>query len=244
MTVNDWYPLVRATVTHPGMPQFGGVLDLFADVDPALPVVPGQEIGLGLSLTPAGGAYRTYGYLLDDLLGDIATMSRHPGMSHLENGRFATYASGADPRVVNCLVRVNDEAPEGAVLLPRVSVGLMLSQGDKLVSSAILSDRAFLVRRQVVPGQSMALRQGGRAVLPAGHSPVPGLRLVGVGIARHGVLTCGADGSVVYEADPPYLGYDSFELCYEDARGHRTWSEVAIQIGEFGSSPGSVSPYG
>ncbi|MFI6648849.1 hypothetical protein ACIBI8_14680 [Streptomyces sp. NPDC050529] len=241
--MNDWYPLVRATVAHPGVPQFGGVLELFADVDPALPVVPGQEIGLGLSLTPAGGAYRTYGYLLDDLLGDIATMPRHPGMSHLENGRFATYVSGVEPRVLNCLVRVNDDAPEGAVLLPRVSIGLMLSQGDKLVSSAILSDNGFRVRRHTVPGQSMVLRQGGRAVLPAGHTPVAGLRLVGVGLARHGVLTCGADGSVVYEAEPSHVGHDSFELCYEDVRGYRTWSEVAIQIGEFGSSPGPVPTY-
>ncbi|MCX5310040.1 hypothetical protein [Streptomyces sp. NBC_00154] len=242
--MKDWYPLVRATVTHPRMPQVGGTLELFADVDPALPVTPGQELGLGLSLTPIGGAYRTYGYLLDDLLGDIAKMSRHPGMSHLDNGRFATYASGTEARVVNCLVRVNDDAPEGAVLLPRVSIGLMLGQGDKLVSSATLSDTGFRVRRQLLAGQNMVLRQGGRAVLPAGQTPVAGLRFVGVGIARHGVLTCGADGSVVYEADPTHVGYDSFELCYEDSRGHRTWSEVTVHTGDFGSSPGAVYTYG
>ncbi|ROQ70444.1 hypothetical protein EDD93_4967 [Streptomyces sp. 840.1] len=231
--MTDWYPLVRAGVTHPLVPQVGGTLDLFAAVDPAAPVVPGQEIELGLSLTPVGGAYRTYGYLLDDLLGDVATMPRHPGLSHLANGRFATYASGVEPRVVSCFVRVNDEAPEGAVLLPRVTIGLMLDQGDKLVSSAIVSDAGFRVRRQPVAAQSMVMRQGGRAVLPAGHSPAEGTRFVGVGIAGHGVLTCRPDGSVVYEADPGYWGYDRFELCYEDARGQRTWSEVMVSIGDF-----------
>ncbi|MFB6777925.1 MULTISPECIES: hypothetical protein [unclassified Streptomyces] len=228
-------------MTHPQMPQVGGTLELFADIDPALPVTPGQEFGLALSVTPVGGAYRTYGYLLDDMLGDHAKMVRHQGMSHLTNGRYATYASGTDPRTVNCLVRIHDDAIEGAVLLPRVIIGLMTAQGDKLIPSTAVSDLGFRVRRHVLRGQSMVLRQGGRAMLPAGHSPVAGLRFIGVGIAGHGLLTCGADGSVTYEADPEHLGYDRFELCYEDDRGHRVWSEVTVHIGGFGASPGAIA---
>ncbi|MFE7709156.1 hypothetical protein ACFU6I_25910 [Streptomyces sp. NPDC057486] len=223
------------------MPQVGGTLELFADIDPALPVTPGQEFGLALSVMPVGGAYRTYGYLLDDMLGDHAKMVRHQGMSHLTNGRYATYASGTDPRTVNCLVRIHDDAVEGAVLLPRVIIGLMTTQGDKLIPSTAVSDRGFRVRRHMLRGQSMVLRQGGRAVLPAGHSPAAGLRFMGVGIAGHGLLTCGADGSVTYDADPGHLGYDRFELCYEDDRGHRVWSEVTVHIGDFGASPGAIA---
>lgn len=239
--MNHSYPLVRAWVTNPGMPHIGGTLELFADVDPALPVRPGQELGLTLSVTPVGGAYRTYGYLLDDFLGDHATMVRHQGMSLLPNGRYATYASGTEPRTVNCLVRVNDEAVEGAVLLPRVIIGLMTGQGDRLIPSAAISDTGFRVRRQWLPGHHMVLRQGGRAMLPAAHSPAAGLRFVGVGIADHGRLTCEAGGSVTYEADPEHVGYDRFELCYEDDRGHRVWSEVTVHIGDFGASPGALA---
>ncbi|MGW1026516.1 hypothetical protein ACWD4J_22945 [Streptomyces sp. NPDC002577] len=242
--MSDWHPIARAWVTHPQAPQVGGTLDLFADADPALPVAPGQEIAFTLAVTPTGGSYRTYGYLLDDFLGGAATMVRHQGMSHLTNGRYATYASDAEPRTVSCLIRVNDDAQEGAVLLPRVIIGLMPNQGDKLIPSTAVSDAGFRVRRHWLPGQSITLRPGGRAVLPAGHTPAPGLRFMGVGVARHGVLTCMPDGSITYQADPEHRGYDRFELAFEDERGHRVWSEVTVHIGDFGASPGALASYG
>ncbi|MFI1326756.1 hypothetical protein EF913_19115 [Streptomyces sp. WAC04189] len=239
-----WYPIARAWVTHPRAPHIGGTLELFADTDPARPVAPGQEFGLTLAVTPTGGAYRTYGYLLDDFLGGAATMVRHQGLSHLDNGRYATYATDAEPRTVTCLVRVQDSAPEGAVLLPRVIVGLMHAPGDKLIPSTAVSDAGFRVRRHWLPGQNITLRPGGRAVLPAGHTVAPGLRFMGVGLARHGVLTCMPDGSVTYQADPAHLGYDRFELAFEDGRGHRVWSEVTVHVGDFGASPGALATYG
>lgn len=242
--MSDWYPLARAWVTHPQAPQIGGTLELFADADPAQPVAPGQEFALTLVVTPTGGAYRTYGYLLDDFLGGVATMVNHQGTSHLTNGRYATYASDAEPRTVTCRIRVGDNAAEGAVLLPRIIVGLMPAQGDKLIPSTAVSDAGFRVRRHWLPGQSMTLRPGGRAVLPAGHSPVPGLRFMGVGLAQHGTLTCRSDGSVTYQADHDHLGYDRFELAFEDELGHRVWSEVTVHIGDFGASPGALPTYG
>ncbi|MGV9346633.1 hypothetical protein ACWDSD_17780 [Streptomyces spiralis] len=242
--MNDRYPLARVRVTHPQAPEVGGTLELFSDTDPARPVAPGKEITFTLSVAPTGGAYRTYGYLLDDFLGSTATMVRHQGMSHLTNGRYAAYAGGAEPRTLTCLIRVNDDAQEGAVLLPRVVVGLMPEQGDKLISSTAVSDVGFRVRRHWLPGQHIALRPGGRAVLPAGHTPEPGLRFMGVGLARHGMLTCMSDGTVTYQADHAHLGYDRFELAFEDERGHRVWSEVTVYIGDFGVSPGALPTYG
>lgn len=242
--MNDWYPVARAWVTHPQAPQVGGTLELFADTDPAQPVAPGKEITFTLAVTPTGGAFRTYGYLLDDFLGSTATMVRHQGMSHLTNGRYATYASDAEPRTVSCQVRVNDDAQEGAVLLPRVIIGLMPAKGDKLIPSTAVSDAGFRVRRHWLPGQTITLRPGGRAVLPAGHTPAPGLRFMGVGLASHGMLTCMPDGGVTYQADPGHLGYDRFELAFEDERGHRVWSEVTVYIGDFGASPGALPTYG
>ncbi|MDQ0993632.1 hypothetical protein [Streptomyces sp. V3I7] len=242
--MSDWYPIVRAWVTHPQAPQIGGTLELFADADPALPVAPGQEITFTLVVTPTGGAFRTYGYLLDDFLGTTAAMVRHTGMSHLTNGRYATYASDAEPRTVTCRVRVNADAQEGAVLLPRVIIGLMPAQGDKLIPSTAVSDAGYRIRRHWLPGQIITLRPGGHAVLPASHSPVPGLRFMGVGLARHGMLTCMPDGSVTYQTDPGHLGYDRFELAFEDEHGHRVWSEVTVHIGDFGASPGALATYG
>ncbi|POX48979.1 hypothetical protein C3489_25750 [Streptomyces sp. Ru71] len=242
--MNDWHPIARAWVTHPQARHIGGTLELFADADPAQPVTPGQEITFTMVVTPTGGAFRTYGYLLDDFLGDVATMARHQGMSHLNNGRYATYASDAEQRTVSCQVRVADDAPDGAVLLPRVIIGLMPAQGDKLIPSTAVSDAGYRVRRHFVPGQSFTLPPGGRVSLPPGHTWAPGLRFMGVGIARHGMLTCPPDGSVTYQADPGHLGYDRFELAFEDERGNRVWSEVTIHIGDFGASPGALPTYG
>lgn len=242
--MSDWYPIARTWVTHPQAQQIGGTLELFADIDPSEPVAPGQEINLTLAVTPTGGAYRTYGYLLDDFLGQSARMVRHRGMSHLANGRYATYASEAEPRTVSCLLKVRDEAQEGAVLLPRVVVGLMPAQGDRLISSAAVSDAGFRVRRHWLPGQSLNLHPGGRATLPPGHTQAAGLRFMGASLARHGAVTCLPDGSVTYGADPSYAGYDRFELAFEDELGHRVWSEVTVYIGDFGASPGALPAYG
>ncbi|MGI5276403.1 hypothetical protein [Streptomyces rochei] len=239
-----WYPIARAWVADPQDARVGGTLELLADWDPTRPLPPGQELTLSLTVTPTGGAYRTYGYLLDDLTGGAATVVRHPGLSHLDNGRYATYASDAEPRTVSCLLRVDEDAGEGAVLLPRVVIGLMRAPGAKLISSAAISDAGFRVRRHWLPGQSLTLRPGGRAVLPPGHTPASGLRFMGVGVARHGTLTCLPDGSVTYQADPAHLGYDHFELAFEDERGHRVWSEVTVHIGDFGASPGALATYG
>ncbi|MFB7597928.1 hypothetical protein [Streptomyces sp. NPDC056160] len=242
--MNDWYPIARTWVAHPQSPQIGGALELYADADPSVPVAPGQAITLTLAVTPTGGAYRTYGYLLDDFLGQAARMVRHRGMSHLANGRYATYASDAEPRTVTCLLKIKDDAQEGAVLLPRVVVGLVPTQGDRLISSAAISDAGFRVRRHWLPGQSLNVHPGGQAALPAGHTQAPGLRFMGVSLAQHGAVTCLPDGSVTYQADPVHLGYDRFELAFEDEMGHRVWSEVTVYIGDFGASPGAVVGYG
>ncbi|MFH9431023.1 hypothetical protein ACH4JZ_22400 [Streptomyces sp. NPDC017615] len=243
--MNDLHPLALAHVTHPGAPESPGTLRLVADADPALPVVPGQEITLSLTLDPAGGGYRTYGYLIDDSLAPAAAMLRHPGLSLLANGRYATYVgAGDEPRTVSCVIRVDPEAPDGATVLPRIVVGVMAVEGDRLVPSAAISDTGFRVRRHWLPGQCVTLRPGGRALLPAGHTPVPGLRLVAVGRARHGLLTYAPDGGVSYQAHPEHLGYDRFELAFEGEDGHRVWSEVTVHVGDLGASPGALAVHG
>ncbi|OIJ64134.1 hypothetical protein [Streptomyces mangrovisoli] len=242
--MNDLYPLARAEVDHPEAPGDRGTLELFAGTDPALPVAPGQEIDLTLVITPGDRAHRTYGYLLEDFLGTTATLVRHPGLSRLPSARLATYASGAEPRTAACRIRVAPDAPEGTVLLPRVVVGLVPSQGAALVASGAISHEGFRVRRHWLPGEAVTLRPGGHAELPAGHSPAPGLRLLAAGRARHGRTSCGPDGAVSYRADPDHLGYDRFELAYEDPDGHRVWTEVTVHIGDLGPSPGAVAVHG
>ncbi|MGV9340255.1 hypothetical protein [Streptomyces sp. NPDC003688] len=243
--MNDRHALAFAHVTHPGAPEVLGTLHLVADADPALPVAPGQEITLSLTLTPAKGTYRTYGYLIDDFLTPAAVMLRHPGMSLLANGRYATYVTdGDEPRTVYCAIRIDPQALDGATVLPRIVVGVMAAEGERLVPSAAVSDTGFRVRRHWLPGQCVTLRPGGRALLAAGHTPVPGLRLVAVGRARHGLLTCAPDGGVSYQAHPEHLGYDRFELAFEGEDGRRTWSEVTVHVGDLGDSPGALAVHG
>ncbi|MEW2131803.1 hypothetical protein [Streptomyces sp. NPDC005435] len=243
--MNDDHLLALAHAAHPGAAGTPGTLRLVADADPALPVAPGQEITLSLTLTPAEGAYRTYGYLIDDSLAPGAAMLRHPGLNLLANGRYATYVTEDDePRTVSCVIRVDPHAPDGATVLPRIVVGVMAAEGDRLVPSAAVSDTGFRVRRTWLPGQCVTLGPGGRALLPAGHTPAPGLRLVAVGRARHGLLTCAPDGGVSYQAHPEHLGYDRFELAFEAEDGHRVWSEVTVYVGDLGDSPGALAVHG
>ncbi|MFC9529700.1 MULTISPECIES: hypothetical protein [unclassified Streptomyces] len=239
--MSTWFPLTQAWVAHPRHSEYGGRLELAADADPSVPLVPGQEVQLAVTVQPAGGAYRTYGYLMDDLLGTAAVMPAHKGLAHLaKNGRYATYATGTEPRTVISTLRIRDDASEGAVVLPRVSVGVMLNEGDKLISSSAVSEGGFRVRRAWLPGRSVMLRPGARVTIPAGFSPVQGLRLTGATCARYGVVTCAPDGSVTYRSDPTFQGYDHFACSFEVAGGHVVWSEVTLFMGDLAGSPGAL----
>ncbi|MDG4863047.1 hypothetical protein P8605_33405 [Streptomyces sp. T-3] len=240
--MTDWFPLTRAQVAHPRHADSGGRLELHADADPAHPVVPGQELTLALTVHPAGAPYRTYGYLMEDGLGPYATVARRQGLAHLaDKARYATYATGAEPRTVTCKLRIADDAPEGAVVLPRVVVGVLLNEGDRLISSSRLTDEGFRVRRHWLPGRSITLRPGARVTIPAGFSPGQGLRLTGVTFARHGLLSCGPDGAVTYQAEQGYRGYDHFSCLFEGPGGHPVSSEVTLFMGYLGDSPGALA---
>ncbi|MEI7032735.1 Ig-like domain-containing protein [Streptomyces pratensis] len=238
--MNDWHPLARIQVAHPERTAVSAVLELYADTDPALAVVPGQEIRLHLQVTPSGGPYRSYGYIFDDVVAEHATMTNLQGLGHLPNGRYATYARGNEPRAVTAVLTVADDAPEGAVLLPKVCVGVMSYAGEKLVSSAHITDAGFRVRRSWLPGRSLAIPPGGRAVVGVDRAAAEaGLRVAGVSLPRYGAVTALADGTITYIGVPGATGYDRFSVCYENAAGARTWSEVTVYAGEdVGRAPG------
>lgn len=233
--MTDWYPLVRAWVSHEGRT---GVLDLVSEVDPALPVTPGQEFQVAMSITATGGAFRTYGYLLDEMFGDAATFEKLDGLRHLTNGRFTTFAPGDEPRTAVGTVKIGKDTPDGTALIPKVIVGIMPAQGDKLVASAVVHDQCFYVRRYALPGRVLKLHPGTRAVLPA-ESPAPGLRLTGVSLARGGMISCTPDGAVTYQPHPSHLGYDRFSCRYEDAEGNTVWSDVTVYVGDL-ALPGAL----
>ncbi|WNF30223.1 hypothetical protein RI138_27225 [Streptomyces sp. C11-1] len=238
--MNDWHPLARIEVAHPERTAVSAVLELHADADPALAVVPGQEICLHLQVTPAGGPYRAYGYLFDDIVAEHATMTNLQGLGHLPNGRFATYARGNEPRAVTAVLKVSDDAPEGAVLLPKVCVGVMSYAGEKLVSSAQITDAGFRVRRAWLPGRNITIPPGGRAVIGVDREVAEaGLRVVGVGLPQYGGVSALPDGSITYTGVPGATGYDRFSVCYENAAGTRNWSEVTVYAGDdVGLTPG------
>ncbi|MBT2477216.1 Ig-like domain-containing protein [Streptomyces sp. ISL-94] len=231
-----WFPLVRAWVADG---PYGGVLDLASTVDPARPLVPGQTFRLALTITPSGGAYRTYGYILDGDLSDAVTLTELQGMRQLPNGRYAAFASGTEAVTATCLVEVGQDAVDGTVVLPRVVVGVMPAQGDKLVASAGIEDQGFHVRRRVIPGRTLFLNPGGQATLPG--ATADGLRLSAVSPARYGMVGCAPDGTVTYQAPASFHGYDRFTCTYEDQDGHATASHVIIRIGDLGLSPGALS---
>ncbi|MFF2407076.1 Ig-like domain-containing protein [Streptomyces sp. NPDC058092] len=237
--MSGWYLLARIQVAHPERTAVSAVLELHADADPAIAAVPGQEITLHLSVLPSGGPYRAYGYIFDDVVAEHATMTDLQGLGHLPNGRFATYARGDEQRAVTAILKVNDDAPEGAVLLPKVCVGVMSYAGEKLVSSAQVTEAGYRVRRAWVPGRSLAIPPGGYAVVgPDPAAAQTGLRVVGVGLAQYGAVSAVPDGSVTYTGIPGATGYDRFSICYENQAGHRNWSEVTVYAGDVDNIPG------
>lgn len=173
--MSGWFPLVRAWVAQG---PYSGVVDLAATADPALALVPGQRFRLAMTVTPSGGAHRTYGYLLGEDLGGAVVLEELQHLRRLPNGRYAAFAPQTRAITADCVVRVRDDAPDGSVVMPRVVVGLMIAQGDKLVPSAGIEDRGFHVRRRVVPGRPLLLAPGGHVTLPG--STADGLRLSAV----------------------------------------------------------------
>ncbi|MFC8273450.1 Ig-like domain-containing protein [Streptomyces sp. NPDC057271] len=238
--MSDWYPLAQAWVSHPESPRHGGRLELFSDADPQLPLVPGQTFSLTLSITPQDAPFRTYGYLLGDVFEGVTSVVTHKGLGKLGNGRYATYASGAEPRAATLVARISEDAAEGSYLLPRIVVGVKRTEDERLVSSMSVSHVGYRVRRHWLPGRSMVLPPGGRFVIPGDYSPAAGLRLVGSTFAAHGTLLGTPDGSLTYQADPDHIGYDGFSCCFEDESGHRVWSEVTVYTGDLSHSPGAI----
>lgn len=76
--MSGWFPLVRAWVAQG---PYSGVVDLAATADPALALVPGQRFRLAMTVTPSGGAHRTYGYLLGEDLGGAVVLEE---LQHLQ----------------------------------------------------------------------------------------------------------------------------------------------------------------
>lgn len=233
--MSDWFPVVRAWIAQD---PFGGMLDLVSSADPARPVAPGQEFTLAMTVTPTGGAFRTYGYILGEQLGDAVALGDLQGFRLLKNGRYAMFATGTEPATATCTVTVAADAKDGAMMLPRVVVGLMPAQGDKLIPCSGIEDQGFWIRRHSIPGRALNLRPGSRVTLPA--DAEPGLRRTGVGIPRAGTLHCDPDGTVVYQAPASYHGYDFFTCTYEDRDGHSVRSDVVVHIGDLGLSPGAM----
>lgn len=234
MSVN-WFPLVRAWVAQG---PYTGVLDVLATADPAYSLVPGTQFQIAMTVTPSGGAFRTYGYILGESFRGGAVVEDLQGMRELPNGRYAVFASGDEPVTATCVVRVLEEDSDGSVVMPRAAIGVMPFQGDKLVSSSGIEDKGYYVRRRAIPARQLILRPGEVVTLPAG-SP-GGLRLTAVTVARHGMLGCSPDGAVTYQAPQSFHGYDRFVCTYEDQDGHTADSHVVIRVGDLGLSPGAL----
>ncbi|MGW5400500.1 hypothetical protein [Streptomyces sp. NPDC003952] len=230
----NWFPLVRAWASQG---PYTGVLDLLSTADPSYPLAPGAQVQLAMTVTPSGGAFRTYGYILGESLEDGVVVEDLQGMRKLPNGRYAAFASGDEPVTATCVVRVLDEGSDGAVVVPRVVVGIMPFQGDKLASSSGIEDKGYYVRRHSIPARLLNLRPGEVVGLPARNG---GLRVTGVTIARYGMLGCSPDGAVTYQAPHSFHGYDRFVCTYEDQDGHAAEGHVVVRVGDLGGSPGAL----
>ncbi|MFI9122675.1 Ig-like domain-containing protein [Streptomyces bikiniensis] len=236
----NWYPLARASVFHPETPRHGGRLELYGDADPALPLAPGQRFRLMLSITPQDEPFRVYGYVLPDLFEGVLGVVRHQGLAKMESGRYATYASGSEPRAVTMTVRVADDAPEGSYFLPRIVVGVKRTEKERLVASMANSHLGFRVRRHWLAGHVMLLEPGGGFTVPPDYSPLEGLRFTGSSFPARGTLFHQPGGGLTYQAAPDFLGYDSFSVEFEDGTGHRVRQEITVHVGGLGDSPGAL----
>ncbi|MFF1410020.1 Ig-like domain-containing protein [Streptomyces sp. NPDC058289] len=231
----NWFPLVRAWATQG---PYTGVLDVLSTADPAYPLVPGAQFQIAMTVTPSGGAFRTYGYILGESLEDGVVVEDLQGLRKLPNGRYAVFASGDEPATATLVVRVLDEGSDGAVVVPRAVVGVMPFQGDKLSASSGIEDKGYYVRRHSIPARRLDLHPGEVVSLPAGGTE--GLRVTGVTLARYGMLGCSPDGTVTYQAPHSFHGYDRFVCTYEDRDGHMAEGHVVVRVGDLGASPGAL----
>ncbi|MFD3653648.1 Ig-like domain-containing protein [Streptomyces sp. 24-1644] len=216
-------------------------LELRADADPRRPVRPGQQIGFELLLTPEGEGTRYYGYLMANSFDQVAVMGRMTGMSLLPGGgRYATSTGPGTERIARFTLEVHKHAAPDAFLVPVLRAGIIADGGKSLTSTTFsLKNHGFRIAALPPLGRSMAVMPGQRGVLRSLTDGLgDGVRLVGVGPARHGVTSAEADGAVTYSPFRDHLGYDWFDYVLDAGEGRLASGRVTVHVGDLGVIPG------
>ncbi|MGW6579358.1 Ig-like domain-containing protein [Streptomyces globisporus] len=215
--------------------------ELRSDHDPELPVRPGEQIGFEWTLTPHGNGTRYYGYLMAQSFTRVATIGNMVGVSMLPSGeRYATSTGPGEQRVARFTLRVNTYVPPDAFLVPVLRAGIIADGGKGLTSTTFsVKDRGFRVAALPPQGRSLLLMPGHRGVLKGLTDGLgEGVRLIGVGPARHGVTAVEPDGSVVYDPFHGHLGYDWFDYVLDPGTGVPVRGRVTVHVGDLDAVPG------
>jgi len=215
--------------------------ELRCDHDPGLPVRPGEQIGFAWTLTPHGDGTRYYGYLMAQSFNRVATIENMVGLSLLPSGeRYATSTTPGVERIARFTLRVHAYVPPDAFLVPVMRAGIIADGGKGLTSTTFsLKDRGFRIAALPPQGRSMLLLPGHRGVLKGLADGLgEGVRLIGVGPARHGVTAVEPDGSVIYDPFHGHLGYDWFDYVLDPGTGVPVRGRVTVHVGDLGAAPG------
>ncbi|MFF3996913.1 Ig-like domain-containing protein [Streptomyces cyaneofuscatus] len=235
------FTLARLHSVQPDNPSIVCRSELRCDRDPGLPVRPGEQIACEWILTPEGDGARFYGYLMADSFTRVATIENLAGLKLLPTGdRYATSTTPGVERIARFTLRVNAYVPPDAFLVPVLRAGIIAGGGTGLTSTtSSLKDRGFRIAALPPQGRSMLLLPGHRGVLKGLADGVgEGVRLIGVGPARHGVTAVEPDGSVIYDPFHGHLGYDWFDYVLDPGTGVPVRGRVTVHVGDLGAAPG------
>ncbi|MGK4580667.1 Ig-like domain-containing protein [Kitasatospora sp. HPMI-4] len=235
--------IARVQAAHQSRPELSMTVDLTSAADPAVPLLPGQQLDLTLTINPVGNGYRYYAYLMEEQLTGVASVTAHRGFGHMEKAKkYGTYTPANSPRTLTFSVRVNDAVPGDGVLMPTVSAGVIAAEGQKLSGCPPIVQRGYRVVSAYAPPKLLVVAPGTNGMLPGlAHELGPDARLVGVSPPRRGMVGIGPDGTVTYYPDQGFVGYDRLFYTVENGSRGIARGEITVVVGQPYEMPGVLA---
>ncbi|MDH6127866.1 Ig-like domain-containing protein [Kitasatospora sp. GP82] len=235
--------IARVQAVHQQRPELSMTLDLTSETDPALPLLPGQQIDFTLTLNPTGSGFRYYGYLMEESFTKVATLKRVRGLGHLEKQkRYATYATANTPRTAGFSLIVNQTVPSDGMLLPTIYAGVIAQEGQKISSCRPLGQVAYRVLPTIAPPKLLVVTPGTNGIIPALAAELaPSARLIGVSPPKRGMIGVTPDGTVTYYPEQGFIGYDRLFYTVEDSAHRIARGEITIFVGHPYETPGMLA---
>ncbi|WP_425824827.1 hypothetical protein [Streptomyces fractus] len=200
--------LCRAQLHHPHSAAPLGEVLLESDAPPWVPLRPGAQIELRMTLRDTGAA-PVYGYLDTVSMEDVCVVLEADGFEYLRSpGRFRLRAGAGESTSGAIRIRVADT--DKPVLRPTVRLATRLSPELPLHRTNPVTQGALRIRPRLLPGLRLATGADGVAGAHLLQDVPGGEEVYEVGRPLFGEVRMLGPATAEYRAPSGHLGYDRF----------------------------------